>query len=45
MTVGTRAGVSFLLDPTEENRIGRDPECAVALGDALCLPLDRKSVV
>ena len=27
MTVGSRAGVSFLLDPTEENRIGRDPEC------------------
>jgi Nif-specific regulatory protein len=36
MTVGSRAGVSFLLDPTEENRIGRDPECAIALGDPLC---------
>ena len=36
MTVGSRAGVSFLLDPTEENRIGRDPECTVALGDPLC---------
>ncbi len=36
MTVGSRAGVSFLLDPTEANRIGRDPECAIALGDALC---------
>jgi Nif-specific regulatory protein len=36
MTAGSRAGVSFLLDPTEENRIGRDPECTVALGDPLC---------
>ncbi len=36
MTVGARAGVSFLLDPTEENRIGRDPECTIALGDPLC---------
>ena len=36
MTVGSRAGVSFLLDPTEENRIGRDPDCVIALGDPLC---------
>ena len=36
MTVGSRAGTSFLLDPTEENRIGRDPECAIALSDPLC---------
>ncbi len=36
MTVGTRAGVSFLLDPTEENRIGRDPECVIPLSDPLC---------
>ncbi len=36
MTVGSRSGVSFLLDPTEENRLGRDPECVVALGDPLC---------
>jgi Nif-specific regulatory protein len=36
MTVGSRAGTSFLLDPTEENRIGRDPECTVTLGDPLC---------
>jgi Nif-specific regulatory protein len=36
MTVGSRAGMSFLLDPTEENRIGRDPECTIALGDPLC---------
>ena len=36
MTVGSRAGVSFLLDATEENRIGRDPECAIALSDPLC---------
>jgi len=36
MTVGSRAGTSFLLDPTEENRLGRDPECTVALADPLC---------
>jgi Nif-specific regulatory protein len=36
MTVGSRAGVSFLLDPTEENPIGRGPECVVVLGDPLC---------
>ncbi len=36
MTVGNRAGVSFLLDPTEENRLGRDPDCAISLGDPLC---------
>jgi Nif-specific regulatory protein len=36
MTIGSRAGTSFLLDPTEENRIGRDPECTVTLGDPLC---------
>jgi Nif-specific regulatory protein len=36
MTLGSRAGVSFLLDPTEENRIGRDTECAIALNDPLC---------
>ncbi len=36
MTVGSRAGLSFLLDPTEENRLGRDPECTISLGDPLC---------
>jgi two-component system, NtrC family, response regulator HydG len=36
MTVGSRAGVSFLLDPTEANRIGRDSTCAIVLGDPLC---------
>ncbi len=36
MTVGSRAGVSFVLDPTEANRLGRDPNCAIALGDPLC---------
>ncbi len=36
MTVGSRAGTSFLLDPTDENRLGRDPECTVPLGDPLC---------
>ena len=36
MTTGNRAGVSFLLDGTEENRIGRDPECVVSLADPLC---------
>src|SRR5580698_8540827 len=36
MTVGARAGATFLLDPTAENRIGRDPDCAVVLTDPLC---------
>ncbi|HEX3728002.1 MAG TPA: sigma 54-interacting transcriptional regulator [Pirellulales bacterium] len=36
MTVGHRAGMNFLLDPTEENRIGRDSDCAIALSDPLC---------
>ncbi|HTM52972.1 MAG TPA: sigma 54-interacting transcriptional regulator [Pirellulales bacterium] len=36
MTVGSRPGVSFLLDRTDENRIGRDPECTVTLADPLC---------
>ncbi len=36
MTVGSRAGTSFLLDPTDQNPIGRDPECTVTLSDPLC---------
>ena len=36
MTAGSRAGTSFLLDPTEENRIGRGLECAIVLTDPLC---------
>ncbi len=36
MIVGREAGLSFLLDPTEENRIGRDPECTITLDDPLC---------
>ena len=36
MTVGSRAGYSFLLDPTGENRIGRGVDCAVVLSDPLC---------
>jgi Nif-specific regulatory protein len=36
MTVGPQAGSAFPLDPDRPNLIGRDPECAVVLGDALC---------
>lgn len=36
MTVGSRAGTSFLLNPTSENRIGRGTECAIVLTDPLC---------
>ena len=36
MTVGGRAGTSFLLDPAAENRLGRGLECAVVLNDPLC---------
>src|SRR5437870_5152056 len=36
MTAGSRAGTSYLLDPTDENRIGRGLECAIVLTDPLC---------
>jgi len=36
MTIGSRAGTSFLLDPTDENRIGRGTDGAVVLVDPLC---------
>lgn len=36
MTVGSRAGTSFLLDPKVETRIGRGTDCAVILTDPLC---------
>jgi transcriptional regulator with GAF, ATPase, and Fis domain len=36
MTSGSRAGANYLLDPLEENRIGRGLECAVVLTDPLC---------
>ncbi len=36
MTSGSRAGTSYLLDPLDENRIGRGLECAVVLTDPLC---------
>ena len=35
MTVGSRAGYSYLLDPTDENRIGRGVDCTVVLSDPL----------
>ncbi len=35
MTVGPKAGTSFLLDPAQENRIGRGSECVIELSDAL----------
>lgn len=36
MTVGPRAGTAFSLAPDRPSLIGRDPECAVVLDDALC---------
>jgi len=36
MTVGSRAGTSFLLDPNDENKIGRGTDCAIVLTDPLC---------
>ena len=36
MTSGSRAGRSYLLDPNEQNRIGRGFECAIVLTDPLC---------
>lgn len=36
MIVGSRAGYSFLLDPTDENRVGRGVDCSVVLNDPLC---------
>ncbi len=36
MTAGARAGKCFLLDPTDENRIGRGTECDIILTDPLC---------
>jgi Nif-specific regulatory protein len=36
MTVGSRAGYSFLLDAAIENRIGRGVDCTVVLNDPVC---------
>jgi Nif-specific regulatory protein len=36
MTSGSRAGTNYLLDSSEENRIGRGLECAIVLTDPLC---------
>ncbi len=36
MTAGTRTGISYLLDPHDENRVGRGYECAIVLTDPLC---------
>jgi Nif-specific regulatory protein len=36
MTVGARAGTNFLLDPTDESRIGRGMDCDIVLTDPLC---------
>lgn len=36
MTAGSRAGTNFLLDPTDETRIGRGVDCDVVLTDPLC---------
>jgi pSer/pThr/pTyr-binding forkhead associated (FHA) protein len=36
MTAGSRAGTNYLLDATEENRIGRGGDCAIVVDDPLC---------
>ncbi len=36
VTAGNRAGTTFLLDPTDECRIGRGSDCAIVLNDPLC---------
>lgn len=35
ITIGSKAGTSYLLDPQAENRIGRGSECEIELADAL----------
>lgn len=35
ITLGSKAGTSYLLDPKTENRIGRGSECEIELADAL----------
>ena len=36
MTAGPRAGASFLLDPTDQNVVGRGTDCDIILVDPLC---------
>ena len=36
MTAGSRAGTNYLLDATDENRIGRGQDCLVVVDDPLC---------
>jgi Nif-specific regulatory protein len=36
MTVGSRVGATFPLDPDRENKVGRDSECVVVLTDGMC---------
>jgi len=36
MTVGSRAGSNYLLDPTDANQIGRGMDCDIILTDPLC---------
>ena len=36
MTAGSRAGTNFLLDPTDDNQIGRGVNCAIMVDDPLC---------
>ena len=36
MTSGKRVGKVFLLDVTDENRIGRDTDCDIVVTDPLC---------
>ena len=36
MSAGPRVGTSFLLDPTEQTRVGRGTDCDIILVDPLC---------
>lgn len=36
MTAGPRTGTSFLLDPTDQTRVGRGTDCDIILVDPLC---------
>lgn len=36
MTAGPRLGISFLLDPTDDTKVGRGTDCDIILVDPLC---------
>src|SRR4051794_17605513 len=36
MTAGAKPGKIYPLDPEQDNRVGRDADCAVAINDPIC---------